>query len=322
MNKEYRMMKDNINRYSLSRRRFVQAAAVATVGMSLPGFARHRQHPLIDNFGLQLYTVREPLVAQPQQTIEVIRAAGYRQVELFDTQLLSKLHAVFKGLGIAINSAHVLPPLITGNWNPLTSTGVKQPPADYTLERAVEQAAQYGLTDLVFPYLFPEDRGGIDVYKKLAEKLSRAGEICQRSGIQLSYHHHAFEFQAMEDTSPFQLLMEGTDAALMTLEVDVFWVSVAGMDPAKFIRDHAGRVRMLHLKDKKEGLPTSFLDSSLPPDAFQPVGSGVLDFTDILRAAEAAGVKHCFVEQDQSPDPLVAIGESSAYLKSLFDGGR
>lgn len=313
------MSKDSTKKVSLSRRRFMQATAVATVGVSLPGFSRERKHPLIDSLGLQLYTVRDPLVAHPQQTIEAIRAAGYRQIELFDTQLLPKLHAVFKGLGITINSSHFLPPLITGNWNPLVSVGVKQPPADYTFERAVEQAAQYGLTDLVFPYLFPEDRGGIGVYKKLAEKLNRAGKVCQQAGIQLSYHNHAFEFQAMENTSPFQLLMEGTDAALMTFEVDVFWVSVAGIDPAAFIREHAGRVRMLHLKDKKEGIPTSFLDSSLPSDAFQPVGSGVLDFAEILRAAEAVGVKHCFVEQDQSPDPLVAIQQSSAYLKGLFN---
>jgi sugar phosphate isomerase/epimerase len=319
MNKEYRMSKDNTNIFGLSRRRFVQATAVAAVGMSVPGFSDARTYPLIENLGLQLYTVREPFVAQPQQTIEAIRAAGYRQVELFDTQLLPKLQPVFKGLGIAINSAHVLPPLITGNWNPLVSTGVKQPPADYTFERAVEQAAKYGLTDLVFPYLFPEDRGGIDVYQRLAEKLNRAGETCQQAGIQLSYHHHAFEFQAMEDSSPFQLLTEGTDAALVTLEVDVFWVSVAGMDPAQFIRDHAGRVRMLHLKDKREGLPTSFLDSSLPPDAFQPVGSGVLDFAEILRAANEVGVRHAFVEQDHSPDPLAAIQQSSEYLKSLRD---
>ncbi len=311
------MMKDNTSRFSLSRRRFVQTTAAAGVGMSVPDFTRERSHPLIDNIGLQLYTVREPLVAQPQRTIEAIRAAGYRQVELFDTQLLPKLHPVFRGLGIAINSSHFLPPLLTGNWNPLVSTGVKPPPVDYTFERAVEQAAQYELTNLVFPYLFPEDRGGIDIYKNLAEQLSKAGEICQRSGIQLSYHPHAFEFQAMEDTSPFQLLIEGTDAALVALEVDVFWVSVAGRDPTQFIRDHAGRMRLLHLKDKKDGLSTTFLDSSVPPDAFQPVGSGVLNFPDILRAAEAAGVKHCFVEQDQSPDPLVAIEQSSSYLKSM-----
>ncbi len=317
MNKEYRVLKGNAKTSSLSRRQFVQATAVATVGMNLPGFARSRSHSLIGNLGLQLYTVRKPLVAQPQQTIEAIQAAGYRQVELFDTQLLPQLQPVFKGLGIAVNSSHFLPPLITGNWNPLVSMGMKPPPADYTFERAVEQAATYGLTDLVFPYLFPEDRGGIDVYKDLAEKLNRAGETCQRAGIQLSYHNHAFEFQAMEDSSPFQLLAEGTDAALLTFEVDVFWVSVAGVDPAKFIRDHAGRVRMLHLKDKKEGLSNSFLDSSLPPDAFQPVGSGVLDFPEILRAAEAAEVKHCFVEQDHSPDPLAAIERSSDYLRNM-----
>lgn len=313
------MSKDNNKKGSLSRRQFIQATAVATVGMSLPGFSRPRKHPLIDNLGLQLYTVRDALMAQPQQTIEAIQAAGYRQVELFDTQLLPQLHPVFKGLGIAINSSHCLPPLITGNWNPLVSMGVKPPPADYTFERAVEQAAEYGLTELVFPYLFPPDRGGIDVYQALAEKLNRAGEVCQRSGIQLSYHNHAFEFQSMEDTSPFQLLWEGTDAALVTFEVDVFWVSVAGLDPAEFIRKHAKRVRMLHLKDKKDGLPTSFLDSTLPPDAFQPVGSGVLDFPEILRAAEEAGVKYAFVEQDQSPDSLAAIKQSSTYLKNLFD---
>ncbi len=134
---------------------------------------------------------------------------------------------------------------------PLVATGGRQPSAVYTFKRAVEQAAEYGLTDLVFPYVYPEDRGGIDVYKRLAEKLNQAGEVCQQAGIQLSYHPHAFEFQSMEDTSPFQLLMEGTDAALMHLEVNVFWVSVAGLDPAQFIREHGERVRMLHLTDKK-----------------------------------------------------------------------
>ncbi len=58
-------MKDNTSRFSSSRRRFVQTTAAAAVGMSVPDFARSRNHPLVDNLGLQLYTVREPLVAQP-----------------------------------------------------------------------------------------------------------------------------------------------------------------------------------------------------------------------------------------------------------------
>ena len=306
----------------MSRRRFIQtvaASTVATAGIRLPGFAQTNNHPLIDNIGLQLYTVREPLMKKPQQTIEAIRQAGYRQVELFGTQLLPTLQPVFKGLGISINSSHFLSPLITGNWNPLEAFGAKSPSTDYTFEKMVEQAAEHGLSHLVFPFVFPQDRGGIAFYKDLAEKLNEAGRVCQRSGIQLSYHNHAFEFQAMEDTSPFQLLLEGTNPELMSLEVDVFWVSVAGMNPAQFIRDHGGRVQMLHLKDKKKGIPQSFLDVTLPPDSFQPVGSGVLNFEEILQVAKEVGVAHCFVEQDESPDPLADIRHSSQYLKNLFN---
>ena len=311
---------------NVSRRQFVQTtASVAVAASGLPRWARAKptDHPLIDNLGLQLYTVREPLATQPQQTIEAIQQAGYRQIELFDTQLLPQLQPVFKGLGITINSAHFLPPLVTGNWAPLVAFGTKPPPADYTFEKAVAQAAEYGLTHLVFPFVYPQDRGGIDFYIELAEKLNRAGEVCRQADIQLSYHHHAFEFQPMEDTSPLRLLLEHTDSALMHLQVDVFWASVAGRDPAQFIREVAGgpngrSVSMLHLKDKKANLSSTFLDSTLPPDAFQPVGSGALNFQEIVRAAEEVGVQHCFVEQDESAQPLTEIRHSSHYLKNLF----
>ena len=307
-----------------SRRQFIQTAAsvaVAASGFPRLALAKPGKHPLIDHLGLQLYTVREPLATQPQQTIEAIQQAGYQQVELFDTQMLPQLQPVLKGVGIAINSAHFLPPLVTGHWEPFVAFGRKPPPADYTFETMVGQAAEYGLSHLVFPFVYPQDRGGIAFYTELAEKLNRAGEVCQQSGIQLSYHHHAFEFQPMEDTSPLQLLLEHTDPTLMHLQVDVFWASVAGHNPAQFIRKIADKrpVSLLHLKDKKADLSSTFLDSSLPSDAFQPVGSGVLDFEAIIRAAEEVGVKHCFVEQDRSLEPLVNIQRSGHYLKNLFN---
>ena len=305
---------------TLSRRQFVQAAAtLAATGVGLPTLRSSANHPLIDNLGLQLATVREPLAAQPQQTIEAIQRAGYRQVELFDTQWLPQLQPIFQGMGIAVNSSHFLPPLITGNWAPLVAFGVRRPPASYTFEAMVAQAAEYGLKHLVFPLTFPQDRGGIATYQALAEKLNRAGEECRRSGIQLSYHHHAFEFQGMEDTSPLQVLLNNTDPELMQLQVDVFWASVAGLDPARFIRDQGERVSLVHLKDQKAEMPKTFLDGTIPDDSFQPVGSGVLDFNTIVQAAEAVGALHCFVAQDKSSSPLEDIQRSSSYLKNLFD---
>jgi hypothetical protein len=43
----------------------------------------------------------------------------------------------------------------------------------------------------------------------------------------------------------------------------------------------------------------------------------MISMEPIIEAAKAAGVVHCHVEQDQSPDPIASIKESVAYLKRL-----
>jgi sugar phosphate isomerase/epimerase len=56
----------------------------------------------------------------------------------------------------------------------------------------------------------------------------------------------------------------------------------------------------------------------VPRTAFKEIGSGVLDFPAILKAAPGAGVKHYFVEQDQTPgDPLDSLKKSIDYLNSI-----
>jgi len=56
-----------------------------------------------------------------------------------------------------------------------------------------------------------------------------------------------------------------------------------------------------------------------PKDAFKEVGSGSIDIPAVLKAADAAGVKHYFVEQDQTPgDPIASLRQSYKYLSSLF----
>jgi sugar phosphate isomerase/epimerase len=73
----------------------------------------------------------------------------------------------------------------------------------------------------------------------------------------------------------------------------------------------------LHLKDLKNGTQTPFFSGNLPPDAFQELGDGIIPMEPILVAAAAAGVKHCHVEQDQSPDALQSIRQSMEFLRKL-----
>jgi sugar phosphate isomerase/epimerase len=48
---------------------------------------------------------------------------------------------------------------------------------------------------------------------------------------------------------------------------------------------------------------------------FTEIGNGRLDFPGIISAAEQSGVRHFFVEQDVSPDPLRSVATSIAYLR-------
>jgi sugar phosphate isomerase/epimerase len=111
--------------------------------------------------------------------------------------------------------------------------------------------------------------------------------------------------------------MTNCDANLVALEIDVFWVSVAGHDPVELLRAYSGRVPLVHLKDKSPSVPQQFKEG-LPPESFVEVGSGSLDFAAILRAGEESGVEHYFVEQDQTPgDPVASLRQSYDYLRSL-----
>nr|MDQ2901110.1 sugar phosphate isomerase/epimerase [Acidobacteriota bacterium] len=169
----------------------------------------------------------------------------------------------------------------------------------------------------VLPYIRPEDRGDLDFFRRLTDKMNRAGEQCHAAGLQFCYHNHAFEFQGEKDQRPIDIMIERLDLKNVGFEMDVFWVSVAGNDPVAMLRQLKGRVPLVHLKDEKRGAPVQY-NEKVSKDTFQEVGHGSLDFPAILRAAEAAGVKHYFVEQDQTAgDPVASLKQSYDYLRSV-----
>jgi sugar phosphate isomerase/epimerase len=280
-----------------SRRDFLQATSlVAALGAS----GRAAQ---LKTLGVQLYTVRTVLPQKPQDTLNAIRAIGYQEVEA--------TYAGLDGLWPMLQASGLKPVSIH-----LDSGSVTQGKPD-DLSPIFDQLKKRGFQYAVFPYLPEPERGGIDEIKAIAEKLNRAGEKCRAAGMSFCYHNHAFEFATEKGATLFQVMLEHTDPKLVAFELDVFWVSVAGLDPAEFLQKLAGRVPLLHLKDKAEGTAVMYKES-VPPTAFKEVGSGVLDWPKVLRAAAAAKVAHYFVEQDQTPgDPVDSLRQSFGYLSKL-----
>ena len=149
-------------------------------------------------------------------------------------------------------------------------------------------------------YLVKGERGGIDVYRGLAAQLAKAGETCRKAGLGLAYHPHAFEYEPIGGVRPIDVLLTETPKDLLGLELDTFWASIAGVDPVKMVETHAGRVPLVHLKDKARGTPVQFDEGKVPKGAFKEIGKGEVDYARFLPAAEKAGVKYYYVEQDYS----------------------
>jgi sugar phosphate isomerase/epimerase len=63
-------------------------------------------------------------------------------------------------------------------------------------------------------------------------------------------------------------------------------------------------VRMLHLKDRRQGFPPS-RELNKAAEHFTEVGNGTIDWKKVLTAAERLEVEHLFVEQDESDRPAV-----------------
>ena len=284
-----------------SRRSFLKTAGAIPAGGALL-HAAGEEHSL-KTIGVQLYTVRSVLPQEPAETLKELDQIGYREAEcIHDT--LDKIWTSLKETRLKPVSMHL-------------ETSLFAPDKAAELNAVIADSKRRGFQYLVYPYVAPKERGGLDVMRNLARTLNSAGEKCRDAGLRLCYHNHAFEFQPMEGSTPFQVLMQETKKDLVGLEMDVFWVSVGGHDPVEMLRQHSGRVPLVHLKDKAAGMPVQYTES-VPKTAFKEVGSGTLDIPAILRAASAAGVQHYFVEQDQTTgDPLVSLRKSYEYLHSL-----
>lgn len=290
----------------MNRRFFLRSITVASLAGSPLVRALEADNAYRRNMGIQLYTLRNELKSDTVATIKAVAAAGYRQAEMFGFPNCDPVIEACRASGLALNSTHF-------EWD-----SVVNPKDDsYSdFQRIVEKAHKVGLTHLVIPYLADPNRKTIADYQKVAAHANKAAALAKKAGIQLSYHNHAFEFQPKEGgRTGFQVFLSefGPD---MQFELDVFWVKVGGVEPVNLMQKMKGRISQVHLKDLKDGLKLPEF-GSVPNDAFQELGDGVIPMEPILETSKAIGVKHCHVEQDQSPNALESIRQSMAYLKRL-----
>jgi sugar phosphate isomerase/epimerase len=153
--------------------------------------------------------------------------------------------------------------------------------------------------------------------RKLGATLNTAGELARKAGMRLCYHNHAFEYQPTPDGRLLDVLMKTTDPQLVSLELDVMWAHVAGTDPVSILKQYGDRIPLVHLKNVAPGTKQRF-NENIPRAAFRDLSDGAVDIPAVIGAAKQAGVKHYFVEQDETPgNPIDSLRKSFQYLDGL-----
>ena len=178
-------------------------------------------------------------------------------------------------------------------------------------ERKANEAGEIGMSYLIDPYIGPQKK--MDVFRKKAEELNNAGEICKKVGMRYGYHNHAYSFEPLEGELPQDVLMQNTDPALVDFEMDIYWVHTAKADPIKWLEKYPNRFRLCHIKDRKKNVPYDNENHSVV------AGQGEIDFAKILKVAKRQGMKYYIVEQEayENTTPMKAAEANALYMKKL-----
>ncbi|TWU57178.1 sugar phosphate isomerase/epimerase family protein [Rubripirellula reticaptiva] len=292
----------------MKRRQFLGAVGAGATLVSAPRLllALDKDNAYRQNIGIQLYTLRNEINEDVRATVKAVADAGYKQVEPYGFPNAAPMIEAARDFGLAINSSHFNSDSIVNN-----DAG-----DDEYFETVLEKASDVGLKHLVIPYLPDQFRTSLDDYKRVCQNCNQAAEKAKSAGIQLSYHNHAFEFEPREGGMSGYDVMIDEFSPDMKFEVDVFWVVVGGKNPVELIGKLGNRVSQLHLKDLDASVEVPNY-GGIPKEAFKEIGNGVINIEAIIEAAGKAGVAHCHVEQDQSPNPLASIKQSMKSLKQM-----
>jgi len=274
---------------SFGRRRFLRSSTILAAGAGLPltALAQSRR---VENVGLQLYTLRNEMSRDFDGTLARVAELGFKEMEFagYFGRSPAQVRQTLDQNGMSSPAAHIQLQALQDD-----------------LEGEVERAAILGQKYIVVPIL-PESQRSIADYQRTANYLNVAGEMCKQFGIKMGYHNHNFEFVMTDGRLPYDVLLEETEVDLVDMELDLYWIRNAGVDPIPYFEKHPGRFTMLHVKDMDEF------------GRMAVVGRGEINFVEIFGYADTAGFKHFFVEHDRpGRDGLASIAESIYTVRNI-----
>ncbi|MEL6592192.1 MAG: sugar phosphate isomerase/epimerase, partial [Bacteroidota bacterium] len=117
-----------------------------------------------------------------------------------------------------------------------------------------------------------------------------------------------FEFEDHDGQNGYDLIISETDAALVKLQMDLYWVMHSSKEtPKEIIARQPGRVVMWHIKD---------MDKETRD--YTELGNGSINYHEILPDPDVSGLEYYYIEQggNFAVNSLESASTSARYFKA------
>ena len=232
----------------------------------------------------QMYTLREHLVKRPQmvESCRRVKQMGYDAIEAtsFGPIEVADLAKLLRDEGLVCAGTHV----------------------SIEMMEEVESCLAYhetlNCTSMAIAGFAPNQATAGD-WSDFARRYSKVARPFLARGMSVSYHAHSHELARYGDKTALDILIEKTNSAI-GFEIDTYWITHGGGDPAAWIDKVSGRVPFVHFKDMAITLDRR--------QKMCEVGSGNQNWPRILESCRKAGVRWYVVERDDGDlDPFDSL---------------
>jgi len=267
---------------------------MGTIGLAGAGFLRAnplgfpigcQTWPVRDTIGKDLDGTLKELAGMGFERIEMCSPPGYKQfgfgplAEMKPADLRARIHAA----GLGCESCHF-------GYGELRDH----------LDERIAFAKELGLKQMIIStFWLPKDAKMSD-WMDAVHQANKFGERVAKAGMQLGFHNHDFEFHKIDGELIYDRLMGEFDPKLVKMQFQVSVISL-GYHAADFFEKYPGRFISIHLQD---WAPAEKKEVAL--------GTGVVDWKRLFKAAKKSGARNYFVETERAD-----LAASARFLKGL-----
>jgi sugar phosphate isomerase/epimerase len=284
-----------------NRREFIQLAGMGLMATAIPDFLKLPVATDKHGLAVQLYTIRDAISKDLRGSLKHLADLGFKNVETaFWPENVSVQSAAdtLKEFGLKVTSCHV------------------DMPTRDNIAKLASTAKAYNCDKLIW-HGWPEDKrySSLEGTKELVKLYNESYKLAKDHGLHFGLHNHWWEYRNhVGGKLVYEVLNDELNPEIL-FETDIYWVKVAGQDPATILKKLKNRIRLIHIKDGPAVFNEKLIKDT--PDPMTPVGKGTLDIPSIVNACSDK-VEWMVIELDKSAiDVYEALKESREYLSKF-----